>query len=47
MKYTTQSALANGLIPFLWDTGDMIDRRTYAITDQQGLDALLEAAGKK
>jgi hypothetical protein len=47
MKYTTQSALANGLIPFLWDTGDMIDRRTYAIKDQQGLDALLEAAGKK
>ena len=47
MKYTTQKALANGLIPFLWDTGDLIDRRTYAVKDQQGLDALLEAAGKK
>jgi len=47
MKYVTQTALPNGLLPFLWDTGDLIDRRTYAVTDQQGLDALLEGAGKK
>jgi aryl-phospho-beta-D-glucosidase BglC (GH1 family) len=47
MKYVTQKALANGVLPFLWDTGDLIDRRTYAVRDQQGLDALLEAAGKK
>jgi endoglucanase len=47
MKYVTQKALENGLLPFLWDTGDMIDRRTYVIKDQQGLDALLEGAGKK
>ncbi|WP_296611125.1 glycoside hydrolase family 5 protein [Sphingomonas sp.] len=47
MKYVTQKALANGLLPFLWDTGDLIDRRTYAIKDQQGLDAVLEGAGKK
>jgi endoglucanase len=47
MKYVTQGALANGVIPFLWDTGDLIDRRTYTIKDQQGLNALLEAAGKK
>jgi aryl-phospho-beta-D-glucosidase BglC (GH1 family) len=47
MKYVTQTALANGVLPFLWDTGDLIDRRTYAVKDQQGLDALLEAAGKK
>ena len=47
MKYVTQKALANGLLPFLWDTGDLIDRRSYAIKDQQGLDALLEGAGKK
>ncbi|MCI4592313.1 glycoside hydrolase family 5 protein [Sphingobium sp. BYY-5] len=47
MKYVTQKALANGILPFLWDTGDLIDRRTYAIKDQQGLDALLEGAGKK
>ena len=47
MKYVTQQARANGVLPFLWDTGDLIDRRTYAIKDQQGLDALLEGAGKK
>jgi endoglucanase len=47
MKYVTQKALANGLLPFLWDTGDLINRQTYAIQDQQGLDALLEGAGKK
>ena len=47
MKYVTQKALANGLLPFLWDTGDLINRQTYAVKDQQGLDALLEAAGKK
>jgi endoglucanase len=47
MKYVTQKALANGVLPFLWDTGDLINRSTQAIKDQQGLDALLEAAGKK
>jgi endoglucanase len=47
MKYVTQKALENGILPFLWDTGDLINRQTYAVNDQQGLDALLEAAGKK
>lgn len=47
MKYVTQKARANGLLPFLWDTGDLINRQTYAVKDQQGLDALLEGAGKK
>lgn len=47
MKYVTQKALANGIMPFLWDTGDLINRSTYAVKDQQGLDALLEGAGKK
>ena len=47
MKYVTQKALGNGVIPFLWDTGDLIDRGTYVTRDQQGLNALLEAAGKK
>ncbi|WP_363826262.1 glycoside hydrolase family 5 protein [Sphingobium sp. LMC3-1-1.1] len=47
MKYVTQKALENGLRPFLWDTGDLINRWTTEIKDQQGLDALLEGAGKK
>lgn len=47
IKYITQKALANGLIPFLWDTGGLIDRTTLAVLDQRGLDAILEGAGKK
>lgn len=47
MKYVTQKALANGMLPFVWDTGGMIDRRNPRVLDQQGLDALLEGAGKK
>lgn len=46
-KYVTQRALANGLLPFIWDTGDLIDRRSLKIKDQQSLDAILEGAGKK
>ncbi|WP_428028135.1 glycoside hydrolase family 5 protein [Altererythrobacter sp.] len=47
MKYVTQKSLENGLKPFFWDIGDLIDRSTLVVKDQQGLDALLEGAGKK
>ena len=47
MEYVTQKARANGLLPFLWDTGELIDRSNYTVKDQQGLDAALEGAGKK
>ncbi|ESQ90377.1 hypothetical protein ABAC460_09490 [Asticcacaulis sp. AC460] len=47
MKYVTQKALANGLIPFLWDTGSLIDRTSHAVLDRRGLDAILEGAGLK
>ncbi|CAL4869768.1 Xyloglucan-specific endo-beta-1,4-glucanase BoGH5A (plasmid) [Asticcacaulis sp. MM231] len=46
LKYVTQKALANGLLPFLWDTGGLIDRNTQAILDPRGLDAVLSGAGK-
>lgn len=46
MKYVTQKALQNGILPFYWDVGSLIDRQTYAIKDQQGLNALIEGAGK-
>lgn len=46
-KYVAQQALANGVIPFLWDTGSLIDRTTLAVKDQDILDALLVATGKK
>lgn len=47
MKYNTQQALANGVLPFYWDTGGLVDRVTLAVKDQASLDAMLEAAGKK
>ncbi|MEO6216870.1 MAG: glycoside hydrolase family 5 protein [Sphingomonas sp.] len=47
MKYVTQQALANGLLPFLWDAGGYIKRDTLTVSDQASLDAILEAAGKK
>jgi aryl-phospho-beta-D-glucosidase BglC (GH1 family) len=43
-KYVTKQAKANGLLPFFWDTGGMIDRRNYTILDQQALDGLLQGA---
>ncbi|GAA0564078.1 glycoside hydrolase family 5 protein [Rhizomicrobium electricum] len=46
MEYVTRQARANGLLPFLWDIGDLIDRRTGAVKDPQGLEALLKGAGK-
>jgi len=46
-KYVTQQAVANGLLPFVWDVGQIIDRKTLAVVDQSALDALLQGAGKK
>lgn len=46
MEYVTRQARANGLLPFLWDIGDLIDRRTGAVKDPQGLEAVLKGAGK-
>ena len=46
-KYVTQQARANGLLPYHWDTGDLINRRSLTVVDQQALDALLDGAGKK
>ncbi|WDF75534.1 cellulase family glycosylhydrolase [Mucilaginibacter sp. KACC 22773] len=43
-NYLTHQALANGLLPFLWDTGSIIDRSTYAVKDQQQLAALVQGA---
>jgi hypothetical protein len=38
--YVTKQAKASGMLPFWWDTGGLLDRRTYAIKDQRTLDAL-------
>lgn len=48
LKYVTQQALANGLIPFYWDAGfGVFDRRNSTVLDQTELDALLTGAGKR
>jgi len=46
-QYITQKAVGIGAVPFLWDTGSLIDRNTLAVKDQAILDALLVGAGKK
>jgi len=43
-KYVTKQAIANGLMPFFWDTGGLIDRTKNTVLDQQSLDALIQGA---
>jgi endoglucanase len=45
-KYVTKQAIANGFLPFFWDTGGLINRNTYAVSDQQALDGLIQGATK-
>jgi endoglucanase len=47
LSYVTRSAIANGLLPFYWDTGALdnfgsgiFDRKTHQVFDQPALDAL-------
>lgn len=42
LKFITKTALENGVIPFVWDTGGLVNRNTGAITDQRGIDSILE-----
>jgi endoglucanase len=50
-KFATQTALANGLLPFYWDNGYLSDlqfgifnRQDYTVGDQQVLTALVQGA---
>lgn len=52
LKYMTQKAKANGLLPFYWDAGNMeenasalFNRENNTVFDQQALDAIMEGAG--
>ncbi|WP_235537923.1 glycoside hydrolase family 5 protein [Pelomonas sp. Root1217] len=48
LKYVTQRALENGLVPFYWDDGSgVFDRSNNTVRDQTELDALLTGAGKR
>lgn len=42
IKFVTKTAKENGVLPFVWDTGGIIDRSNYNVKDQEALDALLE-----
>ena len=41
-NYIVHTALANGILPFLWDTGSIINRSTYAVQDYQQLASLTQ-----
>lgn len=43
IEYVTRKALANGLIPFWWDTGVAVDRNNGSVKDQRTIDKLFEA----
>ena len=43
-KYVTKQAVANGFLPFFWDTGGLINRNNYTVADQQALDGLIQGA---
>jgi hypothetical protein len=45
-KYVVKQAKANGLLPFLWDTGNgVINRSNNTVLDKQALDSLRSGAG--
>jgi hypothetical protein len=44
VKVITQRARALGLVPFLWDTGSLLDRSNCVVLDQKSLDGLMEGA---
>jgi endoglucanase len=51
LRYVTQQAIANGILPFYWDAGGtgnngsgLFDRRTNTVFDRQALDALIEGS---
>jgi hypothetical protein len=45
INYVTRSAAANGLLPFYWDVGGLIDRSSsHAVLDPDLLDALVKGS---
>ncbi|PKQ46653.1 cellulase family glycosylhydrolase [Confluentibacter flavum] len=41
ITYVTRQALANGMIPYWWDTGGALDRSNNTVKDQRTIDALI------
>jgi endoglucanase len=53
LKYVTEKAKANGILPFYWDAGNMgknasalFNRQNNTVYDQQAIDSLLAGAGE-
>lgn len=53
LKYVTKQAIANGIIPFYWDAGNMgenasalFNRSNNTVFDKQALDSIIEGATK-
>jgi hypothetical protein len=44
LKYVTKQARVNGMLPFYWDTGELLSRTNNTVLDQQALDALVQGA---
>lgn len=42
--YVTQSAMANGMVPFYWDTGSLLDRSNDRVLEPLALDGLMDGA---
>jgi aryl-phospho-beta-D-glucosidase BglC (GH1 family) len=45
-NYVVKQSLANGLTPFFWDTGGLLDRTNNKVLDQQAYDALIQGLAK-
>jgi len=44
LNYVTKQAIANGMVPFFWDIGELLDRANNKVLDQQAFDALMNGA---
>jgi aryl-phospho-beta-D-glucosidase BglC (GH1 family) len=43
-QYVTHQAKANGILPYFWDTGGLLNRNNNIVLDQKALDALIQGA---
>ena len=46
ITFVTSQALAHGVVPFWWDTGDVLDRANYTVKDQRTIDAIMAGANQ-
>ena len=44
ITFVTKQARAQGIVPFWWDTGGVLDRANYTVKDQRTVDAIMAGA---